>query len=101
VNHIRDQVKLTPLEILATAIEQDDVSKTVGEELFRAYSDFLNLLDDKKSREELDQLPAVDSRTNPTFTRVREISQAFERALDLLFFENPKLAPLTRKYGVF
>src|SRR5580704_7693930 len=36
VNHIRDQVKLTPLEILATAIEQDDVSKTVGEELFRA-----------------------------------------------------------------
>jgi len=101
VNHIRDQMRLTPLEVLAKAIEQNDVSQTVGEELFKAYSDFLNLLNDKNSREALDKLRAEDSRTNPTFKSVREISQAFERALDLLFFVNSKLAPLTRKYGVF
>jgi curved DNA-binding protein CbpA len=101
VNHIREQIKLTPLEIMANAVEQYGVSKKVGEELFKAYSEFLNVVDDKKSREELDKLRAAESRTDPTFKRIRVISQAFERALDLLFFENSKLAPLTRKYGVF
>jgi predicted nucleotidyltransferase len=101
VNYIRNQVRLAPLEILANAIEQLDVPKTVGAELFKAYSDFLNLLDDKNAREDLDNVRAADSRTNPTFKRVRETSLAFEHALDLLFFENSKLAPLTRKYGVF
>jgi hypothetical protein len=66
VNYVRDQIKLTPLEILANAIKQYGVPKHLGDELFG-----------------------------------RKISQAFEQALDLLFFENPKLAPLTRKYGVF
>jgi predicted nucleotidyltransferase len=101
VNHIRERIKLTPLEVLANAIEQYGVSKKVGEELFKAYSEFLNVVDDEKSREELDKLRAAESRTDPTFKRIREISQAFEHALDLLFFENSKLAPLTRKYGVF
>ncbi len=101
VNHVREQIKLTPLEILANAIEQYAVSKDVGEELFSAYTEFLKIVDDKKSREELAKLRAADSRTDPTFRRVREISKAFEHALDLLFFENSQLAPLTRKYGVF
>jgi predicted nucleotidyltransferase len=101
VNHIREQIKLTPLEILANAIEQYAVSREVGEELFGAYTEFLKLVDDKKSRDELDKLRAADSRTDPTFKRVREISKSFEHALDLLFFENALLAPLTRQYGVF
>lgn len=33
--------------------------------------------------------------------QVRKISETFEKALDAMFFENPILAPLTRKYGVF
>jgi hypothetical protein len=101
VNYVRDQIKLTPLEILANAIKQYGVPKHLGDELFGAYAEFLTILDDKKSRDELENLRASESRTDHTFKRVRKISQAFEQALDLLFFENPKLAPLTRKYGVF
>jgi Nucleotidyltransferase domain len=101
VNYLREQVKLTPLEILANAIKQYGVPKSLGEELFGAYSEFLTILDDENSREELDKLRAGESRKDPTFKSVRRVSEAFERALDLLFFENPKLAPLTRKYGVF
>jgi predicted nucleotidyltransferase len=101
VNYIREQTKLTPLEILASAVEQNGVSKAIGAELFKAYSEFLTLVDDKYHRDELDRLRAEDSRTNPTFKRIKEISQAFEHALDLLFFENINLAALTRKYGVF
>jgi predicted nucleotidyltransferase len=101
VNHIREQVRLTPLEILADAVERYGVSNTVAGELFGAYAEFLNVLNDKKSREALEKLRAADSRTDPTFKHVREISEEFEHALDHVFFENSQLAPLTRKYGVF
>jgi len=101
VNYIRNQIRLTPLEVFNNAIEQYSVAKSLGNEIFGAYAEFLTILDDKKSREQLENLRAAESRTDPTFKRVRRISQAFEQSLDLLFFENPKLAPLTRKYGVF
>lgn len=101
VNYIRDQIKLTPLEVLANALEQYSIAKSLGDELFGAYAEFLKILDDKKSRDKLEDLRAAQSRTDPTFKRVRSVSQAFERALDLLFFENPQISPLTRKYGVF
>ena len=101
VNYIRNQIRLTPLEVFANAIERYSVAKSLGNEIFGAYAEFLTILDDKKSREQLENLRAAESRTDPTFKRVRRISQVFEQALDLLFFENPKLAPLTRKYGVF
>jgi len=101
VNYIREQTKLTPLEILAAAVERYGVAKAVGEELFGAYTEFLKVVDDKASRQALEKLRAADSRTDATFKHIREISQAFEHALDLLFFENSQLSPLTRKYGVF
>jgi len=101
INHIRDYVRKTPLQILAKSMEQYEVPETIAKELFGAYAEFLGLLDDEKSREALKALRASDSRTDPTFQHVREISRAFENALDHIFFENPNVAPLTRKYGVF
>jgi predicted nucleotidyltransferase len=101
INHIRNCVRLTPLQILANSMEQYRVPDSTARELFGAYSEFLKLLDDEASREALKALRASASRTDPTFRRVREISKAFENALDHIFFENPKIAPLTRKYGVF
>jgi len=101
VNYIRGQTKLTPLDILAAAVEHYSVAKAVGEELFGAYTEFLKVVDDKASRQALEKLRAADSRTDATFKHITEISQAFEHALDLLFFENSQLSPLTRKYGVF
>lgn len=100
-NHIRDYVRLTPLQILAKSMEQYEVSEAIAKQLFGAYSEFLRLLDDEKSRRALEALRASDSRTDPTFQQVREISKTFENALDHIFFENPTVKPLTRKYGVF
>ena len=82
-------------------MEEYEVPEATARELFGAYAEFLELLDDKKSREALKALRAADSRTDPTFQRVRGISRTFENALDHIFFENPSVAPLTRKYGVF
>jgi len=101
VNYIRDQTRLTPLKVLALAIEQYKVGNDVGNKLFKAYTDFLTLLDDEHSRQALEALRASKSRSDDTFEQVREISREFESALDSLFFENRELAPLTRKFGVF
>ncbi len=89
------------MQILAKSMEQYRVPEATTRELFGAYAEFLELLDDKRSREALKALRAADSRTDLTFQRVRGISKAFENALDHIFFENPSVAPLTRKYGVF
>ena len=101
VNYIRDRVRLSPLQILAKSVEQYEVPDTTAKELFGAYAEFLGLLDDEQARNALKALRASDSRTDTAFQRVREISRAFENALDHIFFENPNVAPLTRKYGVF
>jgi predicted nucleotidyltransferase len=101
VNFIHGLAKSTPLEIVADAIVRYAVPKSVGEELFGAYTEFLNLVDDKSSRQALDNLRASESGTDNVFNTVKEISRAFEHALDVLFFENDQVAPLIRKYGVF
>jgi hypothetical protein len=101
INHIRNYVRLTPLQVLAKSMEQYRVSDASARELFGAYAEFLRLIDDEESRNALKTLRASDSRTDPTFRRVRQISKVFENALDNIFFENPNVAPLTRKYGVF
>jgi hypothetical protein len=101
VNYIRDHVRMTPLEIVARSVERYGVPDSVARDLFGAYSEFLKMLNDESSRNALDSLRSEDSRTDPTFKRVREISRCFESALDHIFFENQQITALTRKYGVF
>lgn len=101
VNHIRERVLLTPLEILANFMEQYGVPQNIAREMFGSYAEFLDLLNDEKSREALADLRASQSRTDATFNQVRKISEVFQRSLDYVFFVSPQIAPLTRKYGVF
>jgi|ERR1039458_786552 predicted nucleotidyltransferase len=100
-NHIMNFARLTPLEVVAKSIESYNVPDAVGGSLFGAYNDFLGILDDASSREALKAVRSLNSHTDPTFSRVRELSEAFESALDHIFFENQEIKGLTRKYGVF
>jgi predicted nucleotidyltransferase len=100
-SHIRNQLKATPLEFLARSIEHYGVSEATGKQLFVAYGEFLDLLNDEASRNALKNLRSEDSRTDEVFQKVRRFGTAFEQAIDHIFFENKHIAPLTRKYGVF
>jgi hypothetical protein len=100
-SHIRNQLKATPLEIVARSIEDYGVSAAVAKALFSSYAEFLDLLNDEYSRESLKSLRSEDSGTNAVFQRVRQFGGAFEQALSHIFFENSSITPLTRKYGVF
>src|ERR1700675_4263167 len=99
VQHIRDSLRLTPLETLARSIERYGVPQSIGEELFGSYEEFLEIIDNETSRDKLEKLRASDSRTDNTFKRIRKISEIFEHALNNIFFENKLIAPLTREYG--
>lgn len=101
VNHIRDWVRLTPLEIVARSLETYGVPKEIQESFFFSYASFLELLDNPESRAKLEGLRAAGSRNDPDFKRIKEISQVFEDCLDNIFFENEHLKWLTRRYGVF
>jgi hypothetical protein len=101
VKHIREFVRQSPLEIVARAVQQFSIADGVRRDLFSSYTEFLEILDDKESRQHLKSLRAENSPNDPVFRRIREISSVFEKALDQVFFENPKIGPLIRKYGVF
>jgi predicted nucleotidyltransferase len=101
LQHIRDLVRLTPLQILARSVENYGVPNSIARELFDSYTEFLSVLNDESSRNALKNLRSEDSRTDPTFQRIRKISEGFKHALDHIFFENKQIAPLTREYGVF
>jgi len=94
-------VRLTPLEILSQTVRTCSVPPLTADALFGAYGEFLKMLGDEETRNALEALRAKDSRTDKAFKNVREVSAQFESALDEIFFENSRLAPLTRKYGVF
>jgi hypothetical protein len=100
-NHIKKFVMLTPLEVFDRSVKSYGVPDAISKDLFSAYSEFLKMLTDDAIRKALKELRAKDSRTDATFQAIRKISERFEMALDAIFFENPLLAPLTRKYGVF
>jgi predicted nucleotidyltransferase len=100
-NHIRDYVRLAPLQILERFIKRYDIPDSTARDLFDSYAKFLRILDDEASRKALDALRSEDSETDSTFQQIREISETFQGALDDIFFENRQIARLTREYGVF
>jgi hypothetical protein len=100
LQHIRDYVRLTPLQILERSVERYGIPDPIAKELFDSYAEFLEILDDENARKDLEHLRSEHSRTH-SFQSVRKVSEAFEHALDHIFFENKFVAPLTRKYGVF
>ena len=100
-NHIRDYVRMTPLEVLDSFIKRYNIPDSVAKNLFDAYAKFLKVLDDEASRRALDELRSEDSETDSTFQQIREISESFNGALEHIFFENRQIAQLTREYGVF
>jgi predicted nucleotidyltransferase len=100
-NHIRDYVRMTPLEVLGSFVKRYNIPDSVAHELFDSYAKFLRVLNEETSRKALDQLRSEDSETDPTFQQIREISETFKGALDDIFFDNRQISRLTREYGVF
>jgi hypothetical protein len=102
IRYLERQFSMPPLEILARSARRHGTSKTATL-LFDSYDAFLALLDDPDKRAILRDLDPSQSRTDPVFKLVREISHAFQEGLTHLFFRDhhEQLYKLIEFYGVF
>jgi hypothetical protein len=101
IEHLLAQAELTPLERLAR-VALTYSFHDAARELFGAYDAFLALLDDEESRDHLKTL-SPDRAADPLYARAQETANAFQRGLDMIFFEpnDSRIPELTRIYGVF
>jgi predicted nucleotidyltransferase len=100
-DHILQQVRATPLDVLASAVGEYKIEKSIAKDVFPSYDEFLGTMSDVEKRLKLKDLKAEDSREDPVFKEVQHFSDRFSNALNQIFFENQRLRPLTQKYGVF
>ncbi len=99
VNYLEGFVRQTPLDILAKAFAT--LRPESANRIFGSYNTYLDKLSDQKVRDRLTNLKPEESKADPTFREMMELSNTFENGLESLFFDTARLAPLTRKFGVF
>jgi len=99
---LRDFLRLTPLEILATTLLSFPHLEPTALSLFNSYDRFLGLLADQQTRDHLEKLPSDSDPSDSTWAEARRITHQFRDALLELFFdEKSRLYDLTKMYGVF
>jgi predicted nucleotidyltransferase len=109
ISHLRSELSMTPLEMLAGRLVHLDPDLKTSKRLFDAYDKFLGVLSDdtptrkgKPPRIHLDELTIDELDTDETYRSVRQIRREFGDAVNELFLRpRSKLYELTIKYGVF
>ena len=99
---LRESMRRTPLEILASVFLRFPHLNDAGRTLFDAYDEFLGMLASDVTRDALEKLPPRPSPDDPVWSRARTLSHSFRDGLLRLFFDSKSgLHDLTRMYGVF
>jgi hypothetical protein len=98
--YLEELAKRTPLDILAE-VALGHAKDETAVNLFDDYDLFLAGLDDPSIRDHLKKLRPEEAETDRQYNEFQDRCSRFESALEQLFFDNPRLAHLTRKYGVF
>ena len=101
--YLEDQIALPPLEVMAKACVQLNISKDTAQSLFDSYNQFLLIMDDPQKRSELEHAHThEDLRSSKVWKEMGGISRQFHRSLVMLFMkENENLCDLTTEYGLF
>jgi len=101
--YVEQELALTPMEVIAKACIDLEVSDATARAIFESYDRFLSILDDPGRRAELESARThEDLRTSAAWNEVRAVSNPFHDGLVALFLEEDKrLRDLTMKYGVF
>lgn len=103
VSWLEAQLALPPLDVLAKACLLFKAEPSTVNQIFDNYEHFLGLLDDPDKRRELETTSDPDAvRSSPAWAEVRSISAPFHDGLVSLFLkDDPRLAAITMKYGIF
>lgn len=99
---LREFLRRTPLEILASTMYRFDHLDRIARKLFSSYDEFLGILADKKMRNHLEELKPYEIQSDSIFGNARRMSHEFrDGLLELFFDEKSGMYQLTRTYGVF
>ena len=99
---LRESMRRTPLEILASVFLRFPHLDDAGRTVFDAYDEFLGMLASEATRDALEKLPPRPSPDDPVWNRARRVSHSFRDGLLTLFFDSKSnLCDLTKMYGVF
>ena len=101
--YLERQLALTPLEVIAKACRELQVSANTARQIFDNYNRFLAILDDHQKRKELEKARTHDDlRSSSVWKEVGDLSRPFHEGLVSLFLnDDESLKALTMKYGVF
>jgi predicted nucleotidyltransferase len=83
-----DEIRLPPIEKLATILLESDKKDLITP--FRLYNDFLGIINNPKTREELSEIDYDSRYDNSSFLELRQKSENFHEALLSLFHEFEK-----------
>lgn len=98
--YLRAQFACPPLDRVAAAFLAYDAID-LGARLLVAYDRFIELIDDPRSRRELEALSEDRSHSSAVFGEVRAIADQVQAALLALMFDDRRLSRVTREYAVF
>jgi hypothetical protein len=98
--YLRDQLRMPPVDRIAEAFLRHDAADPGGRAI-GAYDDFLGLLDDESSREELEALTRARAGESEVFARATRLGKELEHGLLALLFETDSLPKLVREFGIF
>jgi hypothetical protein len=97
---LAERFALLPTDRVAEAFLAYDAVEP-GVRTFRAYDEFLKLLNDSQFRAALKTLALEDADTSPEFQRVRHIGREFQAGLLSLLFDTDELYPLVREFAIY
>jgi hypothetical protein len=102
-DYLEHQLSRTPLELVAQACLERNVTPVTARAIFDNYDRFLAILDDPEKRAELEQAKShEDLRNSMAWNEIRNVSGPFHDGLVALFLnDDERLKSLTMKYGVF
>jgi|SRR5882724_723205 len=100
--HFDDYLSRPPLDIVADELLLGGISDHICNKIFASYNEFLSIIDDSVSREELVELPRELAEKSKLFQRIRELSHIFHQGLlEWLFNTESEIFKLVRDYALF
>ncbi|MGH8480710.1 MAG: hypothetical protein ACREXK_14400 [Gammaproteobacteria bacterium] len=100
LRHLREQFDKPAIARLRDFYDKGtDQSKEALATVLRCHSEFCGILDQRNSRQLL-QKPS-DRGAAPLVKAVERIARDLESALESVFFDDPTLKFMTRKFGLF
>jgi hypothetical protein len=91
-----------PLEILADELLESKAEAGLCKKIFSAYDEFLKILDDPASRDELVKIPRASAEKSQVFQNMRTHSHEFrDGLLEWLYTPRTQLCELVKQYALF